>query len=187
MDCSPINARNGMNGKQQGFTLIELMVVIAIIAILASITIPVIGRAMESARRANARTDLQSIETAVRAYYNEYGRFPHDSGGPDRVYEDDNYELLNALRARDSSSGNPNHEANPRRIIFLEVPERSLSSTGDDARYIDPWGTPYRIAVDTNFDGDVDTGEFGVVRNRRVAAWSLGEEKTTETAIRSWE
>lgn len=163
--------------QKRGFTLIELMVVIAIIAILASITIPVIGRALESARRAQARTEIASIQTAIRAYFNEYGRYPFGSGQPDVTYLEGNAELIEVLR-------DPNHERNPRGIIFIEVPDRSLD---ESLGFIDPWENPYRIAIDTNFDNSVDTQDFGTLEFQTIAVWSMGEENDESTALKSWD
>ena len=178
---------NTCNRDRAGFTLIELLVVISIIAILAAISVPVIGRALESAKRAQAMTEISSLETAIRAYYNEYSRFPHGSGGPDMVYDNDNAELMNVLRSRDGT-GNTGFQRNPRRIVFIEVPERSLSTTGENPHYIDPWERRYNAATDTNFDNDVETGDpHGVIENRNVAVWSLGPEPDNpEKHLTSW-
>lgn len=62
--------------KTKAFTLIELLVVVAIIGILVSLLFPVIGSVRESAKKAAAKADMSSIETAVDAYFAEYRRMP---------------------------------------------------------------------------------------------------------------
>jgi len=189
---------NSAATQRSGFTLVELLVVIAIIAMLATISLPVISRAMESVRRAQAQTEVRSIESAVLAYLNEYGRFPHGSGGPDVSYgesgERENSDLINVLRAdRDHIA----RSENPRYIMFLEVPEQRLvDEDGNiDGNYRDPWGRPYEIIVDTNFDNvidvssvDPDAGDQGEIR-RRVAVWSYGpgEGEDPEKYVKSWD
>lgn len=68
--------------KKNAFTLIELLVVIAIIGILIAILIPVVSKAMESARRSNCANNLKSIGTAFLAYAAEnQGALPPNDGG----------------------------------------------------------------------------------------------------------
>ncbi len=60
----------------RGFTLIELLAVIAIIAILAGLTAAALPRAIEQARLADTRNDLNQIRTALASYYADHGSFP---------------------------------------------------------------------------------------------------------------
>ena len=60
---------------KSGFTLLELLVVVIIVAILASVAIPQYRRAIETSRAAEARAVLHSLLTAELAYYQENGTF----------------------------------------------------------------------------------------------------------------
>lgn len=65
-----------------GFTLIELLTVIAIIGILAAILIPVVGSVRESARTAQASSNVRQIGSAMHIYITENdGRLPTDLFG----------------------------------------------------------------------------------------------------------
>ncbi|MHB0998928.1 MAG: prepilin-type N-terminal cleavage/methylation domain-containing protein [Armatimonadota bacterium] len=57
-----------MYRNNKGFTLIELLVVIAIISILASIMLPVFGKARESARVVSCMSNMKQISTALQLY-----------------------------------------------------------------------------------------------------------------------
>ncbi len=59
-----------------GFTLIEILIVVAIIAILASIVIVGLGPAQQSGRDARRISDLQSVQNGLELYYSKCGYYP---------------------------------------------------------------------------------------------------------------
>ncbi len=70
------NPKELMNKRRNAFTLVELLVVLAIIAILAAILFPAFNRAKESARQTNCASNLQQIGFAVIQYRKDEGRYP---------------------------------------------------------------------------------------------------------------
>lgn len=64
--------RKRLAGKTVGFTLIKLLVVIAIIAILATILFPVFARARDNARRTGCLSNLKQIGLGVMQYTQDY-------------------------------------------------------------------------------------------------------------------
>ena len=72
--------------KQVKFTLIELLVVIAIIGILASLLIPVLGKAREQARSASCKNNLKQFGYAVMMYTDDEDDYLPASFTTDRTY-----------------------------------------------------------------------------------------------------
>ncbi|HJO22533.1 MAG TPA: prepilin-type N-terminal cleavage/methylation domain-containing protein, partial [Myxococcota bacterium] len=64
-----------LNARRGGFTLIELMIVVAIIGILAAIAIPNFLRFQLKAKSSEGKTNLAAIRTAEESYYAEYGYY----------------------------------------------------------------------------------------------------------------
>ncbi len=67
-----------MRHRRAGFTLIEIMVVIIIISILATMVLPRLGGKTEQARVARARADIAAIEVALDLYELDIGKYPED-------------------------------------------------------------------------------------------------------------
>ena len=119
--------------RLRGFTLIEVMVVVAILAILASLIVPkIIGRPDE-ARAVAARQDISSLTQALKLYRLDNQRYPTTEQG------------LTALIARPSASPAP---ANWKPGGYLErLPK-------------DPWGNPYQY-LNPGLRGEIDVFSFG--------------------------
>ena len=62
--------------KNKGFTLLELMAVVVIISILASIAMPIYTRSIERARAVEAMANIKALNDAVYAYYADTERCP---------------------------------------------------------------------------------------------------------------
>ncbi len=66
---------------QDGFTLIELMVVILIIGLLATIVVQSLRGATEKAKRTKAEADIAELKTALDRYYLDNGQYPTTEQG----------------------------------------------------------------------------------------------------------
>src|SRR3989344_4982995 len=65
-----------------GFTLIELLVVIAIIATIIAFAVPNFLGARQRAGDSKKKSEAQQLKNALRLNYNDYNKYPNDSGGP---------------------------------------------------------------------------------------------------------
>lgn len=81
-----------MKQTQQGFTLIELMITVAIVGILASIAIPGYQKSANKSRRADAKGALMSFANAMERHYTETNSYcdaaDKDGGGDDTCGDD---------------------------------------------------------------------------------------------------
>lgn len=167
--------------KTRGFTLIELLVVIVILGLLITLGSKGLRAARISAKKAKARVEMKSIETAVMAYFNKYGKLPSDEFSSDSGFGgegSDNASLISVLTFTDDAEG-----LNPAEISFLE------SQTVDSTGYVDPWGVDYVIHLDTNYDGQL-TDDDGNVHRKKVLIESWGlflQTGKTNDYIYSWE
>lgn len=63
---------------KKGFTLIELMIVIAIIAFLAMVSVPSLKKFLAKAKRTEAHLNLSALATAEKVYWAEHGTYTDD-------------------------------------------------------------------------------------------------------------
>jgi general secretion pathway protein G len=103
------------SSRVPGFTLIEVMVVVVILAILASIIVPNVINKPEEARITKAEADIRSIDAALEMYKLDNYRYPTTNQG------------LAALVRKPTTSPVPHHWHR----YLNHVP-------------IDPWGHPYK-------------------------------------------
>ncbi len=68
-----------MSQIKQGFSLVELLIVVLIIGILASVAIPTYARTVEQSKRLEALVHLDNIRKSELRYYQLYGTYTTDS------------------------------------------------------------------------------------------------------------
>lgn len=112
-------ARHGGGRCAAAFTLMELMVVVAVIAILASISIATLGYVNRKGAESRAKTEVATLSAAIDNYRLEVGNYPTNQA---------------ALYSNLVTTNNPLQK------IYFEPPSGMVSGT----IFIDPWGNPYQ-------------------------------------------
>ena len=126
-------AKSKMINNEAGFTLIEMMVVIAIIGVLAALVVPRIMGRPDEARITAAKQDIGTINQALKLYRLDIGRYPTTEQG------------LNALVARTSVE---------------PIPQNWKAGGYLDALPNDPWGNPYQYA-NPGTKAEIDVYSYG--------------------------
>lgn len=88
-----------MKSKKYGFTLLEVLVVIAIISMLAAMIFPNLGKVRTRARIAKVISELKTIELALMEYYAEHGGLPTNAWGSKGLYKLFEEDLLDTALA----------------------------------------------------------------------------------------
>jgi prepilin-type N-terminal cleavage/methylation domain-containing protein len=157
--------KNVIRSRQTGFTLVELLVVISIVGLLAGLMSVAIPKAMEGGKKAKAKGELNAIVAAVKAYKQEYGRWPGSATATSDIsFQDANSKsLLSAL----SGTNNALVE-NPKSVRFLE-------GASTDGTMEDPWGIQYFVILDADESNSITYQ--GKQISISVLAVSFGKDK----------
>jgi type IV pilus assembly protein PilA len=86
-----------LHTRRGGFTLIELMIVVAIIGILAAIAIPNFLRFQLKAKSSEGKTNLAAIRTAEESYFAEYGIYVSSDPSPPAVGDNQKVTFVHAV------------------------------------------------------------------------------------------
>lgn len=143
--------RKGLSGSR-GFTLLEMMVVILILGILASIIVPKFIGQTDEARRKAAMVQIRNLEDALNLYRVDSGFYPTTDQG------------LDALVRKPSTPPEPTHWREGG--YFPKIPG-------------DPWGRPY-VYLSPGSHGEYDLLSYGgdgepggEGKNADVESWDL--------------
>ena len=152
---TPGGARNPFyrHGRgQAGFTLIEIMIVVVILAVLAAIVVPRVMSAPDKARYARARSDIQGIVSALNMYKLDNYTYPTTEQG------------LKALVQKPSTQPVPHNWHQ----YLSKIPK-------------DPWGQPYKYVYPGTHGEPFDVwtdGPPGSNGKHQIGNWNLDEDNS---------
>jgi len=113
------------DGRRTGLTLIEVLVVIAIVSLLAAISLPVLHRARVRSLNVKTRAIIASLEAALAMYESDFGDYPPWDAGGTRV-------LVDLLQGP--------VESEDWRGPYMRFRTEDLD---EDRNVIDPWKRPF--------------------------------------------
>ncbi len=119
-------------GRQRGFTLLEIMVVVVIIGLLAAVVVPQFMGRVDDARIAKAKQDIQALETGLTMYKLDNFSYPTGEEGLKALVEKPNDPNVKNWRAGG---------------YLKRLPK-------------DPWGNDYQYQYPGSH-GEVDVSSFG--------------------------
>lgn len=157
--------------KRRGFTLIELMVVIAIIIILAAIAIPNYLKMTERAKKSRLQSDMATLATCLETFKTDWGEYPNIDGAPAfEAIPDATTNVFGELTGNGAALAEINvagatnaiGETNGAAAPFIEYLKAGTmtsmvnpfsATAGDEIQYVSN-GTNWILYVDTKLAGD---------------------------------
>ena len=131
-----------MRNRQKGFSLIELLIVVAIILIIAAIAIPNLLRSKMAANEASAVGSLRSLNTACVTYSTTYGSYPAGLSnlGPGSPATSTTADLIDSVLASGTKSGYSFAYAGGGTTYTILATPVTVGTTGQRAFFTDQSG-----------------------------------------------
>lgn len=134
--------------KQKAFTLVELLVVVAIIGILVGLLLPAVQQVRSAARRTGCSNNLRQVVLASLNYESAFGKFPPGMNGP--TENAGHQRLSRSKRPSTPAPGNPNSGLYIGWAVYL-MPYYEQAPFYEELRAAsDSWENMYGASVDAS-------------------------------------
>ncbi|MEM7146674.1 MAG: hypothetical protein AAF591_16175 [Verrucomicrobiota bacterium] len=172
--------------KHRRLNLMPVIGVFIIIGFLAYLSWPKY-HIPDNHREVAAKNDALGLVNAIKAFHTEYGHYPAEYTAEDTELQSTAH-LMRILLAEEPDD---TKKLNRRDIHYFSADKAKEGRGGitpeDD--FHDPWGSPYQVIIDTNFDSQITNPETGEPMRSEVEAYSPGPDQnpnTWEDNIKTW-
>jgi prepilin-type N-terminal cleavage/methylation domain-containing protein len=147
--------------QMSGFTLIEMIGVLAVIAILAAVLIPKVFEAINNARVNNAAMSVNSMKTSCIDHYAKFGTFPTDGSTTPATTLTPPYDAFDTVLVKEGLADKP---------FAVKIGDGTTGATGARVRIV-----PAATTVGANLDGlNAATAQYNLSGNTSQKGDTIG-------------
>lgn len=179
--------------KHNGFTLVELLIVIAIIMVLAALGFAGVQTAMKRAKTVQSLNIATNLAMGIQNFYDEYGSLPTSNATTAEISTDsgEGVNLLRVLLAQEANSGSA---LNTKYTNFLTIKTAKGRKAGLDygnsgttaLGLYDAWGEPFYVVFDDDYNDEIENpikvgNDPTIIRGAKAIVYSKGADRNKRT------
>jgi prepilin-type N-terminal cleavage/methylation domain-containing protein len=180
--------------QHRGFTLVELLIVIAIIMVLASLGFAGVQTAMKRAKTVQSLNIATNVAQGIQNFYDEYGSLPSTSATASEI-DTNSGEGVTLLRVLLGQEGSGTSAINTKSIRYLDIKAAKGKKAGLDYGtsgstvngLYDAWGEPFYVVFDDDYNDEIpnpirfSTTEPAIIRGAKAIVYSKGADRKKNT------